>query len=64
MVQRIRTYFVSATAELSKVIWPSRREVVNHTLIIAVAVVVTIIFLGLVDYGLTILLKNVILNQI
>lgn len=64
MVQRIRTYFVSAAAELSKVIWPSRREVVNHTLIIAVAVVVTIIFLGLVDYGLTILLKNVILNQI
>lgn len=64
MANRIRNYFVTAVAELSKVIWPSRRDVINHTLIIAVSVLVTVILLGFIDYGLTLLLKNVILNQI
>lgn len=56
------SYFRTAYQELTKVVWPTRTEVVRHTLIIAAAVMMTITLLGLLDYGLTALLKLVIVT--
>lgn len=60
MFVRLRNYFQTAYAELQKVIWPSRRDVVNHTMVIVLSVIGAIIFLGVIDYLLTLFLKNVI----
>jgi len=38
-------------AELRKVAWPTRSEVVNYSIIVFVAVVVLTVFVGLLDYG-------------
>lgn len=63
MFTAIRNYFVTAATELQKVIWPTRREVVNHTFVIAASVLIAIILIGLIDYGLTLGLKEVILSK-
>ncbi|MEK7460692.1 MAG: preprotein translocase subunit SecE [Patescibacteria group bacterium] len=59
----IVSYFATAYQELTKVVWPTRREVIRHTLVIALGVILTVIFLGLLDYSLTALLKLAIVTQ-
>lgn len=63
MFRKLRDYFVSSAAELRKVMWPTRRMVVNHTLVIIVSTLFIIAVVGLVDYGLTVLLKDIIVTQ-
>lgn len=46
-------YFTEVRAELRKVIWPSRREATNLTLIVSAVTVAMSIFLGLIDWLLT-----------
>lgn len=55
-----RNYLVTAYTELGKVIWPTRPEVIRHTWIIVLSVVISMVILGLVDYGLTSLLQKVV----
>lgn len=62
MFSRIGNYFVTAYAELQKVVWPSRRDLVSHTIIICVSVVLTMAILGVIDLGLTTLLRDVVLK--
>lgn len=48
---KIVTFFKEAWRELKKVSWPSRKEVLNSTIVVLVCVViVTLIILG-TDYG-------------
>jgi len=46
---RIINYFREARAELSRVTWPSRQEVIESTQVILVFAVVAMIVLGLID---------------
>jgi len=46
-------YFTEVRAELRKVIWPTRREATNLTLIVSAVTVAMSIFLGLIDWLLT-----------
>ncbi len=59
----IVNYFSTSVSELRKVIWPTRREVINHTLIIVVTGLIGIVVLGLLDYGLTSLLRLAVVGQ-
>jgi preprotein translocase subunit SecE len=42
-----------AKAELTKVVWPSRAEVIRITLAVIILSLAVAAFLGAVDYGLT-----------
>ena len=46
-------YFNEVRAELRKVIWPSRREATNLTLIVLAVTAAMSVFLGLIDWLLT-----------
>ena len=46
-------YLRETRAELGKVVWPTREEVVNLTAIVVITIVVMSIFFGTVDYLLT-----------
>jgi preprotein translocase subunit SecE len=39
--------------ELRKVNWPGRKELINLTLVVIVATLIVSFFLGVVDYGLS-----------
>jgi preprotein translocase subunit SecE len=52
--------FVSeAWQELKKVTWPGRRETISTTIVVIILVIIISGYLGLVDMGLSALLKKV-----
>lgn len=52
-MNKIVNYFKGAKEELSKVIWPSRKTTINHSLMVIGVSVAIAIFLGIVDLGLS-----------
>jgi len=49
-MNKILNYLKASRAELAKVVWPSRRELVNHTLeVIGISVAVAL-FLAVLDF--------------
>jgi preprotein translocase subunit SecE len=55
-------YIRSAVAELQRVVWPTRREVIRYTAIILVSIVIAMLLIALVDYGLEILVNLFIIK--
>ena len=49
---RLRTFFGEVMAELKKTTWPSRKEVTGTTIVVIVAVLITAVFLFVVDKAL------------
>lgn len=56
MLQRIVRYFKEARAELSRVTWPSREEVIQSTQVILLFVLFAMVILGLYDAAFRFLL--------
>jgi preprotein translocase subunit SecE len=48
--ERIREYFRNVVAELKRVSWPSRKEIVNSTATVLIFVLFWAVFIGLWDY--------------
>ncbi|MHB2021777.1 MAG: preprotein translocase subunit SecE [Mycobacteriales bacterium] len=48
---RAGLYYRQVVAELRKVIWPTRPELITYTIVALVFVVVMILFVALCDYG-------------
>jgi preprotein translocase subunit SecE len=46
--------------ELKKVTWPSRKETIGSTVVVIILVIIVSAFLGLVDMGLTSLIRSVL----
>lgn len=57
---KIITYIKEARIELKKVIWPSRKEVVRHTLIVIGVSLAAAFVLGIFDYAFFLILERVI----
>jgi preprotein translocase subunit SecE len=59
---RLSQYFRETRAELRKVVWPTRQEATNLTLIVVGTVVAMSIFFGAIDYLLTSLFRFLIVR--
>lgn len=46
-------FIKEARAEMTKVVWPSRKETIRITIAVIALSLAVAIFLGLVDFGLT-----------
>ena len=64
MFKRIINYFKSSYEETKKVIWPNRSEVISHTVIVVLSIVVSMAIIAAIDYGLFNLLQILIYNNI
>jgi len=53
MFKKIINYFKESKEELSKVVWPTRKQTLEMAIAVVVIVVVVGIYLGGVDYLLT-----------
>ncbi|HVU62268.1 MAG TPA: preprotein translocase subunit SecE [Mycobacteriales bacterium] len=51
--ERFANYNRQVVAELRKVIWPTRNELVTYTIVSVVFVTILIVYIGLLDYGFT-----------
>lgn len=60
MANRITQYFVEARQELAKVSWPTRKHTVRQSMFVLAICFATAIFLGGLDYLLSIGLQNIL----
>ena len=60
MFKKIKYFFTGSYAEFKKVIWPSRQEVISHTLIVVIAVFVSMAIVAALDLGLYTLVQMII----
>ena len=59
-----RFKFIGETiAELKKVVWLTRREVVYLTVLVLIVAIIAGIILGVLDFGFTKLVNNVFLSR-
>jgi preprotein translocase subunit SecE len=56
----VKQFLREVKTELKKVTWPSRKDALSGTLVVLVAVFIIAIFLGIVDSGLSNLIKELL----
>lgn len=49
----INNFIKEATAELKKVIWPTRKDLKNSTVVVISTIIIASIFIGIVDIFFT-----------
>lgn len=54
---RFVKYLRDLKSEIKKVVWPSRKQLLNNTGIVLTVMVITALFLAGVDYGVSFLVK-------
>jgi len=60
MFGKIINYFTSSFEELKKVVWPSRKEVTSHTIIVVLSILISMGIIAALDFGLFNLLQILI----
>ena len=50
--KQIGNYFVESYGELKKVTWPSRKDTINLSIIVIISILISMLFLTLIDWGL------------
>ncbi|RPJ43323.1 MAG: preprotein translocase subunit SecE [Deltaproteobacteria bacterium] len=56
-LQKAKQFFREVRVELKKVTWPSRKETIASTSVVLITVFLVAFFLGIVDLGLSRLIK-------
>ena len=57
MIEKIKNFFLGSWVELQKVVWPSRKTVISHTVIVIVSIGVAMAIIALIDLGLSALIQ-------
>jgi len=60
IIQRTADYIKTSQQELKKVVWPTKKEVTQHTLMVIGISIGVAAFLGVIDFILNIVLSYVI----
>ena len=60
MFKRFKKFLADVRIEFKKVTWPTREQTIKQTGVVLVIVAITGVFLGIVDYGLSGLVKLII----
>ncbi|MBQ9495300.1 MAG: preprotein translocase subunit SecE [Treponema sp.] len=52
-MSKVVQFFRESGAELKKVVWPSRDDVVSSVLVVVISTFIVAVILGLLDWGFT-----------
>lgn len=50
MINKVRGFFAEVRAEMQKVTWPSREELMGSTSVVLVTMLILSVFIGIVDF--------------
>ena len=53
----VSKYFRDLKGEFKKIVWPSKKQIINNTIVVIVAIVVCGVFIWAMDLGLSALMK-------
>ncbi len=57
MIEKTKEFFRDVKVEMKKVVYPSRDELIGSTWVVIITAIVISVFLGVVDLGLSRLVK-------
>lgn len=60
MFERIKEFLKEVRGEIKKITFPTREETISSSVVVVAVVIVVSVFLSLVDFGLTKIIKSVI----
>ncbi|MAF13369.1 MAG: preprotein translocase subunit SecE [Parcubacteria group bacterium] len=60
ILSHLFNYIKASQQELKKVVWPTKKEVIHHTVLVIVISLGVAAFLGLADYFLTIIVGTIL----
>ncbi len=60
MANKVFQFFKESRAELKKVVWPTKEDVVSSVKIVLISTIVIAVLLGVLDFGFTELFRAVI----
>jgi len=60
IIERARQFLAGSKVELKKVTWPTPKQTLASTSIVIIVVIIVSTFLGIVDFGLTKIVKLVL----
>lgn len=60
MLNKLLNYLKASQEELKKVVWPSKKETQNHTLLVIGISLLVAIFLGAIDFLFNLVLDKLI----
>jgi len=58
--EKVRSFLKDVRVELKKVTWPSPKQTLASTLVVIVVVIIVSTLLGIVDFGLTKIIRLVL----
>jgi len=53
MFEKAKLFMKEVKSELKKVVWPTRKDTIASTSVVVILVLIIALFLGLVDFGLS-----------
>lgn len=56
-IARVGRFFKDISGELKKVVWPSKKQVINNTIVVIVVVIISSIGISLIDYFFGLIIK-------
>lgn len=57
MINNIKKYFNGVIAESKKITWPTKKTVINHTVLVVLAIAVMMLVFGVLDLGFSKILE-------
>jgi preprotein translocase subunit SecE len=60
VIEKARQFLAGSKVELKKVTWPTPKQTLASTTIVIIVVIIVSTFLGIVDFGLTKIVKLVL----
>lgn len=62
-MKKIFNYFIDVKEEMTKVVWPSRKDLIRHTIIVITTILVTGAIVAVLDFGLSKILELTIVRS-
>ena len=60
MFEKVVPFLPEVQIELKKVVWPTRKDTIASTTVVLILVIIIAIFLGLVDFGLSRIIRAIL----
>ncbi len=60
IIDQIKQFLIGSKVELKKVTWPTPKQTLASTSVVIIVVIIVSVFLGVVDFGLTKIIKLVL----
>jgi preprotein translocase subunit SecE len=60
IAEKVKQFLAGSKVELKKVTWPTPKQTLASTAVVIIVVIIVSVFLGIVDFGLTKIIKLVL----